>query len=112
MENGKIFQEEWGVSRNTSSLMALTVKYGYIPVLALAITMLVLEFNIGQFEDSSRVLHPWFTATLRLSFVMATLSIFVAIVARSKLQKVFYVFCLLLCAGVGLLSYVNLWFDG
>ncbi|AGL62199.1 membrane protein of unknown function [Candidatus Saccharimonas aalborgensis] len=114
MENGKIFQEEWGVGRNNNSnrLKPALLKFGYVPVVLLSIVMIVAELKVGRIESDEKTLHAWFQSILLTSIVFGIAMIYFALMAKHVTKRVLYIFCLLVCMGIGLLSYVNAWFFG
>lgn len=107
-------QEEWGVSRNNNSnrLKPALLKFGYVPVVLLSIVMIVAEFEIGRVENNEKMLNDLFRSILPLSIIFGMAMIYFALMAKHVTKRVLYIFCLLVCMGIGLLSYVNAWFFG
>ena len=101
-----------GKGNKHNQIKALMLKFGYYPALLLSAVMVVAEFNIGQFDNSSQVLNPWFQAVLILSGIFGLMSIYLIVISGSIPRRILYAACLLVYIGIGFLAYINVWFYG
>ena len=97
-------------SDKNNQAKTLLLRYGYVPVALLAIGMTVAEFRIGRIDSSIQTLLGWFQVILLTALALGVVMVYLIFSAKSIPKKVLYTFCLLVCVGVGFLSYVNVWF--